>query len=38
MNSDVDKVYMKIIELKKMYNFVVQHILFEHIYMSISLK
>jgi hypothetical protein len=32
MKSDEDKVYMKIVELEEIYNFVVHHFLFKHIF------
>jgi hypothetical protein len=38
MKSDEDKVYMKIVELKEIYNFVVHHFLFKHIFRPKSLK
>jgi hypothetical protein len=34
MKSDEDKVYMKIVDLDAIYNFVVYHFLFKHIFMS----
>jgi hypothetical protein len=38
MKSDEDKVYMKIVELEEIYNFVVHHFLFKHIFMPKSLN
>jgi hypothetical protein len=38
MKSNEDKVYMKIVELKEIYNFVVHHSLFKHIFKPKPLK
>jgi hypothetical protein len=38
MKSDEDKVYMKIVELEEIYNFVVHHFLFKQIFRPKSLK
>jgi hypothetical protein len=38
MKSDEDKVYMKIIELEEIYNFVAHQFLFKHIFRPKSLK
>jgi hypothetical protein len=38
MKSDEDKVHMKIVELEEIYNFVVRHILFKHIFRPKLLK
>jgi hypothetical protein len=38
MKSDKDKVYMKIVELEEIYNFVVHHFLIKYIFRPKSLK
>jgi hypothetical protein len=38
MKLDEDKVYMKIVELEEIYNFVVRHFLFKQIFRPKSLK
>jgi hypothetical protein len=38
MKSDEDKVYMKIVGLEEIYNFVVHQFLFKHIFRPKSLK
>jgi hypothetical protein len=38
MKSDEDKVYIKIVELEEIYNFVVHHFLFKHIFRPKLLK
>jgi hypothetical protein len=38
MNLNGDKGYMKIVELEQIYNFVVHHFLFKHIFRPKTLK